>query len=195
MRDVLSGSVVQQAAAKASVNSNNLTSPGDLQRLVKVAVELRKSAHALAQCELLNDLGDVQLAMMASAGVHRKKKKYAVLYREGAPATCFFLLRSGAVQEKSSAENGGINRVLSKPYYKPEMPYVLIGTEALFGKARSSTVEALENCELLRFEAHDLNIKSEGAARVARKVFDLFVINELQCTPAFATCRPRQLRR
>ena len=43
-----------------------------------------------------------------------------------------------------------------------------------------STVDAIEDVEVIKFTAVDLNIKEDGAAKVARKVFNAFVEAEVR---------------
>ena len=58
---------IRLSTEEASVAGIDLQG-GDFQRLVKIAVEIKKAAAALATSDLLCELGDIQLAMMAAAG-------------------------------------------------------------------------------------------------------------------------------
>ena len=66
---------IRLSTEEASVAGIDLQG-GDFQRLVKIAVEIKKAAAALATSDLLCELGDIQLAMMAAAGKRRTVKRY-----------------------------------------------------------------------------------------------------------------------
>jgi len=139
---------------------------------------------------LLQDLGERQLAMMASAGKRRSHKRYTAVYREASPATCFYVLKSGMLHETSP---GGVDRYLSASG-GPESPFVLFGMESLLGRPRASTVVAHTDAFVLKFSAVDLNVREDGAAKVARKVFNAFVEAELMHMALFAGVTPKQLK-
>lgn len=140
-----------------------------------MAVDIKRAATALSQSDLLQDLGERQLAMMASAGKRRSHKRYTAVYREASPATCFYVLKSGMLHETSP---GGVDRYLSASG-GPESPFVLFGMESLLGRPRASTVVAHTDAFVLKFSAVDLNVREDGAAKVAQKVFNAFVEAEL----------------
>jgi CRP-like cAMP-binding protein len=128
--------------------------------------------------------------MMAAAGKRRKHKRYMALYREGSPATCFYVLQSGTLHETALS---GVDRVLTASGL-PEAPFALFGMEALFGRPRASTIVAQSDVAVLKFSAVDLNIREDGAAKVARKVFNAFVEAELMHMALFAGVTPKQLK-
>ena len=163
---------------------------GNFQTLVRVAADIRRAADALHSCDLLRELGEIQLAMMASAGKRRTHKRYTKLYREGAPAAAFYILKSGTVQETSIA---GVDTTTTVER-RPDAKFVLLGMESLLGRPRQSTLSCLEDVEIIKFSAVDLNVKEEGAAKVARKVFESFVSDELSHMPLFRTISPKQLK-
>lgn len=195
-------------AAQSSVSSWGLSGM-DFAKLAKVAVEVAKTSDALRSSDFFFDLGERQLAMMSSAGVRRRLARYNVLYREGASATCFYVLVGGSVLEHS----------LDPQWKEPELPpghrrpkgyrrdqrtlscsrrpgvkYTLFGMEALVGRPRTSTISVLDDCEILKFSAENLNIRKDGAAKVARKVFDAFLEGELAHTYAFRGMPSKRLK-
>ena len=52
----------------------------------------------------------------------------------------------------------------------------------------------MADCDVIKFPAVDLNIREDGAAQVARKVFDAFVQTELQAMSVFQGVSQRQLK-
>ena len=147
--------------------------------------------------------------MMASAGKQRKLTRYSVLYREGAIATCFYVLIGGSVLEHS------LSPTWKEPPLKPGhtrpkgwrkdrrtltcdrrsgCTFTLIGMEALVGRPRLSTISVLDDCELLKFQAADLNIRRDGADQIARKVFNAFLEGELAATSAFKGLATKALK-
>ena len=113
-------------------------------------------------------------------------QRYSVLYREAASATCFYVLIGGTLLEHSNTPTW------TPPEPKPgerenrsrfarerrtltcdrraNCVFTLFGMEALLGRTRSSTISVLDDAEVLKFHASDLNIRKDGAAKVARKV-------------------------
>ena len=168
----------------------NLTSSRDFQRLVRVAIDIRKASDALEKSDLLTDLGESQLAMIASSGKRRMHKRYTALYREGSPATCFYILKAGAVHEHSLA---GVDRTITVER-RADAQFVLFGMEALLGRPRACTVDAMEDVDIIKFSAVDLNIREDGAAKVARKVFNAFVESELSQMTLFNSLSTKQLK-
>ena len=84
----------------------------DYDRVVDIAAKkIAKISDALRTSDFFADLGERQLAMMASSGQRRTLSRYAVLYREGALATCFYVLVSGTLLESS----------LHPPWREPEL--------------------------------------------------------------------------
>lgn len=167
-----------------------LASASHMRRMVKVALGIQKAADALRQSELLADLGDRQLSMMASAGKRRSHKRYTGVYREGSIASSFYVLTAGTVKESSVS---GVSRTITCER-RPNAPYLLFGMEALLGRPRASTIVCGTDVELIKFPAVELNIREDGAAQVARKVFDAFVQSELQSMSLFKGVTQRQLK-
>ena len=182
----------------------------NFQKLAKVALEISKISSALRTTDFFSDLGERQLFMMASAGMRHKIDRYGVLYREGAAATCFYVLTGGAVLEQS------LDPVWKEPELKPgkkrekgyrrdrrtlecdKRPgstFTLFGMESVVGRPRTSTISVLgDGCEVLKFPASNLNIRRDGAAAIARKVFNSFLEGELAATTAFKGTLPRALK-
>ena len=77
---------------------------------------------------------------------------------------------------------------------RPNAPFVLFGKESLLGRPRGSSVDCVADCDVIKFPAVDLNIREDGAAQVARKVFDAFVQTELQAMSLFQGVSQRQLK-
>ena len=110
----------------------------------------------------LHHRGERQLAMMASAGQRRKLTRYSVLYREGAIATCFYVLIGGSVLEQSLApcwKEPPLKPGHARPKghrkdrrthacdRRPGCTFMLIGMEALVGRVRVSAES--KHCTLL----------------------------------------------
>ena len=132
-----------------------------------------------------------------------------MLYREAASSTCFYVLVGGNLKEHSlepvwkepplkpgHRRPKGYRRdtrhlVASK---RPGSTFTLFGMEALVGRPRQSTVSVLGECEVLKFAADDLNIRRDGAEKIARKVFNAFLEGELGYTYPFRGMPPRQLK-
>jgi CRP-like cAMP-binding protein len=172
-------------------------------------VEVAKTSDALRTTEFFADLGERQLAMMASAGVRRKLSRYNVLYREGAAATCFYVLVGGTLLEHSldpqwREEPLRPGKRRPKGYRRDTRhlrcakgagrEYTLFGMESLVGRPRTSTISVLGDCEVLKFAAENLNIRKDGAAMVARKVFDAFLEGELSHTYALRGMPSKRLK-
>ena len=127
----------------------------------------RLPADALQTSEFLKDLGETQLSMLASAGKRRRHKRYVHLYREGSPATCFYVLKSGTLHETAV---GGGARTLHVPR-RADAPFVLFGMEALLGRARAATVSCLDDAEVLwrRVGVEDVHARRRAARPKERR--------------------------
>lgn len=195
-------------ASSASVSTWSLSGL-DLAKVARVAVQISKTAEALKASEFFADLGDRQLSMMASAGVRRQLSRYAVLYREGALATCFYVLVGGTLLEQSLQPHWkepelrpGERRPPGYSRHKRTLhcekragaSFLLFGMEALVGRPRQSTITVLEDCAVLKFPASDLNIRRDGAEQIARKVFNAFLEAELAHTYCFRGMASRSIK-
>ena len=66
--------------------------------LLSVVLQTRHVIKAMRCVPELSGLSDAQLMLIARCGRKRKRRRYAVLYREGARADSFFVLISGTMQ-------------------------------------------------------------------------------------------------
>ena len=132
-------------------------------RLARVALETHRIADALVQSELLSDLGELELLMMASSGKRRRQARYSTLYTEGSPASCFFVLTSGTLIETISTEREAKRHTVER---KPGHAFFLFGMESMLGRRRKSTLRAESDAEVVRFAAAELNIQNDGAVKV-----------------------------
>ena len=135
--------------------------------------------------------------------------RYGVLYREGAVSTCFYVLIGGSLLEQSLSptwkapplkagerrpRGARDDRRTLECDRRPNCAFTLLGMEALVGRPRASTVSVLHDCELLKFAASDLNIRRDGADKIARRVFNAFLEGELAATSAFKGLPSKRLR-
>jgi len=160
-------------------------------KLARTAVTMRKCTGALRQSELLSGLGDIQLSMMASSGRPQLLKRYTVLYREGSMASRFYILVKGLIEVSA---HGTRPTRIGCDGTRPNGGYELLGIESLLGRPRSATLRLVHDCELIVFSASHLNVRKDGAAAVARKVFEAFVEGELSHMTQFADVPPRTLK-
>ncbi|KAL3895300.1 MAG: hypothetical protein SGPRY_013548 [Prymnesium sp.] len=158
------------------------------------AVRTRHVVEALQCSSIFADLGESQLSMMAAAGKTLKLGRYSVLYREGSESTNFYVLSKGVMQEKLTVDGKEELRAPVRVNAGRECRFVLIGIEALLRKPRQSSYVALENCELIKFNTTDLNIRNEGTGVVAQRVFQGFVESELRDMELFADLSERTIR-
>lgn len=193
--------------ASSSVSSWSLVGM-DMSKLARVALEISKTAEALRTSDFFADLGERQLTMMASAGQRRKLPRYSVLYREAATATCFYVLTGGAMLEHSLApawktpKRRPGERRSQQPRdqrtiaveRRPGCRFALFGLEALVGRPRQSTMSVVEEVDVLKFPAAELNILRDGADKIARKVFNAFLEGELAHTWCFRGVTPSRLK-
>lgn len=213
MRD--GAALSRQAMAASHLNDGTGENDINLASLTTIALDVRRTATALASSELFADLGDRQLSMLASSGVRQRHSRYSVLYREGASSSCYYVLVSGRLSEHALGHNLGADLGVPLPR-GPSRPlprgrerrvvacttgaypqFVLFGTEALFGRPRASTISALETCDVLKFHTSDLsaNLRKDGYEKVQRILFDMYLATELEyTTPAFEGAPQRVLR-
>ena len=96
-----------------------------------------------------------------------------MIYREGAPSHAFYVLTRGSVLESVVGKPDPVVHDVRNSGPSGGRGYVLLGMEALFGQARASTLEALENIELIKFSTagtEGLNMSEQNAVKVAQKV-------------------------
>ena len=145
--------------------------------------------------------------MMASAGVRRKLSRYNVLYREGATATCFSCWCRGPSSSTRSTLSG------RSPHWAPGSDgqgatggtrhlrcakgagrtYTLFRMESLVGR-RARRRSPSSTTARSSFAAENPNIRKDGAAMVARKVFDAFLEAELAHTYSFRGMPSKRLK-
>jgi CRP-like cAMP-binding protein len=188
-RRILREAVRLKAREMSTIKPGKL-SADEFHRLVKVAVELRKAGGVLSRTELLHDLGEIQLSMLVSSGKLRKYARYSTLFHEGSASTSFYILTGGCIRERSLRGADCYHTV----HRGPHSSYFVFGMDALLGRPRSSSVQAITNVDVIRFSATGLNISTDGAAKVAKKVFDLFVEGELSHMALFSNINARQLK-
>ena len=144
--------------------------------------------------------------------------RYAQLYREGARCACFYVLAKGRLQHatltatlKEASGGGGhghhhhsnVPESLSREMAVSGSGVtasvmevaggvgcvgVCFGLESLTGMLRATTVAALEQCELLRFESGMMQEGGEaspGQAKIVSRVFEMYVEAELRAMPLF----------
>jgi len=160
-------------------------------KLARTAVTMRKCTGALRQSELLSGLSEIQLSMMASSGRRQLLKRYTVLYREGSMGSRFYILVKGLIE---TSAHGGRSTRIDCDGTRPNGGYELLGVESLLGRPRAATLRLAHDCELIVFSASHLNVREDGAAVVARKVFEAFVEVELSHMTQFADVPPRTLK-
>ena len=160
-------------------------------KLARTAVTMRKCTGALRQSELLSGLSEIQLSMMASSGRRQLLKRYTVLYREGSMGSRFYILVKGLIE---TSAHGGRSTRIDCDGTRPNGGYELLGVESLLGRPRAATLRLAHDCELIVFSASHLNVREDGAAAVARKVFEAFVEGELSHMTQFADVPPRTLK-
>ena len=122
------------------------------------------------------------------AGKRRTVKRYTHVYRENALATCFYILKKGSFLE--TTVDGKTEQVVTAERGQ----FLLFGMESLLGRPRNSTIRALGDLDVMKFTATDLNIKEDGAVKVARKVFDAFVEGELCHMSLFKGVSTKQMK-
>ena len=114
--------------------------------------------------------------MIASAGHRQICKRYETLYSEGSLATCFFLVTEGTLHESVQGMDSPREICVNKG---AGAKYVAIGTEALHGKPRSSTISAVADAKVTKFTSADLLVSKAGALQVAQNIFHAFVEGEM----------------
>jgi len=181
---------VRLAETEDAQSSKHTEVGADFTKLARTALIMRKCSDALRQSELLAELKDAQLTMLSSSGKRRYLKRYTALYREGSTASNFYILVQGVLDERQVSRPSSLVQCDGRPHSK----YTLFGMDALLGQPRTSTMMAEQDCELIVFPAHQLNIREDGAATVARKVFESFVEGELSHMAPFADLSHRILR-
>jgi len=140
---------------------------------------------AFKRDENLKTLTDAQLAMLAYVGKPRTLARYAIVYREGATATSFFVLLKGKIRIASATGAVPVRIIEALPDSK-----FTLGTEALSGAVpRPVTATTLTDCEFLQFATEDLAMDTAGADALADRVFAASVKEALRASLLFQHLR------
>ena len=158
---------------EGNVTSFSMISQGIAQQKRVVAALKREACFARTSV--------VHLSMICTVARARHHTRYGVVYREGAAAHTFYVLKKGAVQVTSQDDKvGEVIRV------EEGGELVCFGTEGLTGgMPRVRTVTCLENSEMLHFGTFRTRLSDSGAEELAQRAFSFFVEQELQKMPLF----------
>ena len=149
----------------------------------------RKTVDALREAPAFADSGldPLQLHMLAYGGLPRSLPRYGVVYRAGAHASAFYVLMRGSVLVEP--EEGASHTLAASS------SGVAFGLDALNSSMRrSSTVSALEPCEILTFHTSDVTLDEAGLAGLATSVFSITVEEALRRTPLFLSLGDETLK-
>ncbi|KAL1518506.1 hypothetical protein AB1Y20_002797 [Prymnesium parvum] len=125
------------------------------------------------------------LAVLAYAGRAKTFARYSVIYREGAVASCFFVLMKGRVSMESACVDGKEGKKL-RIIQATQDAKVCFGTEAFSGALRRScTVTALTEAQLIFFLTDDLGLDAGSAGALADRIFAASVKDALKSTILF----------
>ena len=230
---------LEDAALGRTIGSKSSNAPlVDLAKLTRVAMETRRIIDALKRSDLFAQVDAQHLRLIASSGARRTYQRYDVLYREGAPAQCFYMLTRGTLMESSthtagaaygvdepkllSAQNfsirgvgqggggeadeqGGSGKAGGASDATGTSCYVLFGLETLVGRERESTLLAMSDVDVIRFNssntilggdtfARSLKLDAKAAAKVAKRIFHAFVYGELSPMQLFHGVKENILR-
>ncbi|KAL3931923.1 MAG: hypothetical protein SGPRY_000917 [Prymnesium sp.] len=120
--------------------------------------------------------------MLAHAGKPMTLPRYSVLYREGASASCFFVLMRG----KLSLTHASESRETSAPAQVTPEVKICIGTEAFAGALRRPmTVTAVTEVELICFVTEELTLDASSSSALADRVFIASVRHALMVAVVF----------
>lgn len=231
---------LEDVALGRTIGSKSSNAPlVDLAKLTRVAMETRRIVDALKRSDLFAQVDAQHLRLIASSGTRRTYKRYDVLYREGAPAQCFYMLTRGTLMESSmhtasaaygadepkllsarenftirgvgqggggkADEQGGSGKTGGASDATGTSGYVLFGLETLVGRARESTLLAMSDVDVIRFNssntilggdtfARSLKLDAKAAAKVAKRIFHAFVFGELSRMQLFHGVMAKTLR-
>ena len=231
---------LEDAALGRTIGSKSSNAPlVDLAKLTRVAMETRRIIDALKRSDLFAQVDAQHLRLIASSGARRTYQRYDVLYREGAPAQCFYMLTRGTLMESSTHtagaaygvdepkllsarenfsirgvgqggggeadEQGGSGKAGGASDATGTSCYVLFGLETLVGRERESTLLAMSDVDVIRFNssntilggdtfARSLKLDAKAAAKVAKRIFHAFVYGELSPMQLFHGVKENILR-
>ena len=231
---------LEDAALGRTIGSKSSNAPlVDLAKLTRVAMETRRIIDALKRSDLFAQVDAQHLRLIASSGARRTYQRYDVLYREGAPAQCFYMLTRGTLMESSmhtagaaygvdepkllsarenfsirgvgqggggeADEQGGSGKAGGASDATGTSCYVLFGLETLVGRERESTLLAMSDVDVIRFNssntilggdtfARSLKLDAKAAAKVAKRIFHAFVYGELSPMQLFHGVKENTLR-
>ena len=231
---------LEDAALGRTIGSKSSNAPlVDLAKLTRVAMETRRIIDALKRSDLFAQVDAQHLRLIASSGARRTYQRYDVLYREGAPAQCFYMLTRGTLMESSmhtagaaygvdepkllsarenfsirgvgqggggeADEQGGSGKAGGASDATGTSCYVLFGLETLVGRERESTLLAMSDVDVIRFNssntilggdtfARSLKLDAKAAAKVAKRIFHAFVYGELSPMQLFHGVKENILR-
>jgi len=135
----------------------------------------------------------MQLSMMAAAARTLKLPRYRTLFREGSHSTNFYILAKGCLTQRIYTQ-GLLTKNVIRCSGDPVSKFALLGVEVLTSKPRSSHVTASEDSELLKINSSQLNIRQDGAGKVAQRIFESFVESELREMELFADLSSKQMK-
>lgn len=126
----------------------------------------------------------VHLSMMCTVANTRYHTRYSIVYREGAKADTFYVLKKGSI-EFTSADRKDVEVV--KVADGDEL--FCFGTEGVAagggGMPRMRTAMCAENTELLHFDTFRKRLSGTGAESLAQRAFAAYVEGELKRMPLF----------
>ncbi|KAL1523766.1 hypothetical protein AB1Y20_018691 [Prymnesium parvum] len=105
---------------------------------------------ALRASPSFTSVPDLQLSILARAGMERRAPRYTVIYREGSSARSFYVLTAGRLQQSNIA--GDRRAILS---VEEGQTGICLGTESLQGGLmRVNTVTCLCECKIVQFDTY-----------------------------------------
>lgn len=160
----------------------------DLHTVVGSLINNKKAERAIRSCPTFSSLTRIQTAMLSNGGSMIRAKRYAVLYRAGAAATCFYILLRGALAVVRPGEEGndGVDEHSSLSVNRGETSGIILGLEALSSAVpRKATVTVSENAELLCFHTRGFALDVAMLGNLANSVFRDVAVEALKRTPLF----------
>jgi CRP-like cAMP-binding protein len=159
-------------------------------QITQSIAQQKKIVAAMRKDRAFSGTSVVHLSMFCTVAHTRHHTRYGVVYREGADAHTFYVLRRGAVQFSHGVDDSEVEVVRVAEGGEP----FCFGTEGLAGTMRRQrTVTCLENTALLHFDTFRDRMSNAGIEALAQRAFASFVEQELKKMPVFFELRPSTL--
>jgi len=174
-------------ARRRPANKLDMTELEEKHAAIKNASEEKRVA-AMAAHAIFHGFTTWQLRILAKLGKPSKFKKFSTIYRDGAIASCTYILTRGALEMMTT--EGAITSIRVNDETSPHG--ICFGFEGLsMGESRrANTVTAIDDSDVLQFTLHGLTVQGvsmqeDWVQRLMNRSTELVVEKALRTMPLF----------